>query len=54
MVMDFIEGETLQEDLETIAPRLPLEEVLAIGSQLCSALGYLRAYDGTVKIWNAR
>jgi eukaryotic-like serine/threonine-protein kinase len=41
MVMDFIDGYTLEEYLEKIAPRLPLEEVLDIGLQLCSALDYL-------------
>jgi len=41
MVMDFIDGSTLEEYLEKIALRLPLEEVLDIGLQLCSALEYL-------------
>ncbi len=41
MVMDFIDGYTLEEHLEKITRRLPLEEVLDIGLQLCSALEYL-------------
>jgi len=42
LVMDFIEGETL-EDYLAKAPdgRLPLKEVLAIGMQLCTVLDYL-------------
>jgi len=44
LVMDFIEGETLEEYLQK-APGgyLPVEEVLDIGMQLCSVLGYLHA-----------
>ena len=42
LVMDFIEGETLEDHLSK-APgnRLPLEEVLNIGIQLCTVLDYL-------------
>jgi WD40 repeat protein/tRNA A-37 threonylcarbamoyl transferase component Bud32 len=44
LVMDFIEGETLEEYLQK-APGgyLPVKEVLDIGIQLCSVLGYLHA-----------
>ena len=44
LVMDFIEGETLEEYLQK-APggSLPVEEVLDTGMQLCSVLGYLHA-----------
>ncbi len=42
LVMDFIEGETLEEHLnnEKIG-HLPYEKVLQIGIQLCTVLGYL-------------
>lgn len=42
LVMDFIEGQTLEEYLDS-QPRghLPPEEVLDIGIQLCNVLGYL-------------
>ena len=44
LVMDFIEGETLEEYLQK-APGgyLAVEEALAIGMHLCSVLGYLHA-----------
>ncbi len=42
MVMDFIEGETLENHLKkTSEGYLPLEEVLEIGLHLCSVLDYL-------------
>ncbi len=42
LVMDFIQGETLEEYLEsTKGKHLPVDEVLAIGIQLCTVLGYL-------------
>jgi WD40 repeat protein len=42
LVMDFIEGETLEERLQKArGGYLPVEEVLAIGMQLCAVLGYL-------------
>lgn len=40
LVMDFIEGETLEARLQR-TPRLPLDEVLTIGIQLCTVLDYL-------------
>ena len=41
MIMDFIDGSTLEDYLEKTVPHLPLEEVLDIGLQLCSTLDYL-------------
>ncbi len=42
LVMDFIEGETLEEHLNKSRGKyLPVEEVLKIGIQLCTVLGYL-------------
>src|SRR6266516_2614294 len=42
LVMDFIEGETLEEHLNKAkGKRLPVEEVFQIGIQLCTVLGYL-------------
>jgi eukaryotic-like serine/threonine-protein kinase len=42
LVMDFIEGETLEEYLNTTSGSLlPLEEVLEVGIQLCAVLDYL-------------
>ncbi|WP_084658245.1 WD40 repeat domain-containing serine/threonine-protein kinase [Thermogemmatispora onikobensis] len=44
LVMDFIEGETLEERLSHIPDgRLPLDEVLRLGLQLCEVLGYLHS-----------
>lgn len=42
LVMDFIEGQTLEEYLKSqLQGCLPPEEVLDIGTQLCNVLGYL-------------
>ena len=41
LVMDFIEGETLEAYLGRKGGRLPVEEVLDIGMQLCTVLDYL-------------
>ncbi len=42
LVMDFIDGQTLEDYLESITgSKLPIEEVLEIGIQLCSVLDYL-------------
>jgi WD40 repeat protein len=42
LIMDFIEGETLEERLRRIpGGYLPVEEVLDIGIQLCTVLDYL-------------
>lgn len=44
LVMDFIEGQTLEALLaQTPAKRLPVNDVLKIGLQLASVLGYLHA-----------
>jgi serine/threonine protein kinase len=46
LVMDFIEGETLEQYLDrTVSRRLPLEEVLDIGIQLCTVLDYLHTRE---------
>lgn len=46
VVMDFIEGETLEAYLKRQAqPSLPLREVLALGLQLCTVLGYLHTRE---------
>src|SRR5712692_7331100 len=46
LVMDFIEGETLEQYLDRIVSgRLPLEEVLDIGIQLCTVLDYLHTQE---------
>ncbi len=42
LVMDFIQGETLEEYLDrTEGKHLPVAEVLTMGMQLCTVLGYL-------------
>ena|SRR5579883_11649 len=42
LVMDFIEGETLEQRLNSVqGARLPVEEVLDIGIKLCTVLDYL-------------
>ncbi len=41
LVMDFIEGDTLEETLDKSGGKLPVEKVLQIGIQLCSVLDYL-------------
>lgn len=42
LVMDFIEGETLEAHLDQARERyLPVEKVLDVGIQLCKVLGYL-------------
>lgn len=45
LVMDFIEGRTLEENLRTSGGRLPLDEGIAIALQLCSVLEYLHSYE---------
>jgi hypothetical protein len=49
LVMDYIQGETLEEYLKR-APdgKLPMEEVLTIGAQLCDVLLYLHQKHGIV------
>lgn len=41
LVMDFIEGETLEDGLDKAGGKLPMEKVLATGIQLCNVLNYL-------------
>ncbi len=49
LVMDFIEGETLEDYLShTDKGTLPLEEVLAIGIQLCTVLDYLHTRQPSI------
>jgi serine/threonine protein kinase len=49
LVMDFIEGETLEQYLErTRNGHLPLKEVLDIGIQLCTVLDYLHTREPSI------
>src|SRR6266568_3381985 len=49
LVMDYIEGETLEQYLDRIVSgRLPLEEVLDIGIQLCTVLDYLHTREPSI------
>jgi WD40 repeat protein len=48
LVMDFIEGQTLESYLEANGGKLPLEEVLAIGVQLCEVLDYLHTREPAI------
>ena len=49
LVMDFIEGETLEQYLDrTRSGRLPLEEVLDIGLRLCTVLDYLHTREPSI------
>src|SRR5213082_2092281 len=41
LVMDYIEGETLETYLNKMGGKVPIEKVLNIGIQLCSVLDYL-------------
>jgi WD40 repeat protein len=41
LVMDYIEGETLEAQLDRAGGKLPLEQILDVGAQLCSVLDYL-------------
>ena len=41
LVMEFIEGETLEDYLKAQGGKLPFKEVLDIGMQLCTVLDYL-------------
>jgi WD40 repeat protein len=44
LVMDYIEGETLESYLDKMGGRLPLDKVLDIGAQLASVLEYLHSH----------
>ena len=49
LVMDFIEGETLDQHLSKIQNRrLPVEEVLEIGIKLCTVLDYLHTREPSI------
>ncbi|WP_165423621.1 serine/threonine-protein kinase [Ktedonosporobacter rubrisoli] len=49
LVMDFIEGETLEEHLNKLnGAKLPIEKVLEIGIQLCSVLDYLHTREPAI------
>ena len=51
IVMDFIEGETLEAYLKqrsSSQPGLPLDEVFAIGLQLCTVLDYLHTREPAI------
>jgi serine/threonine protein kinase len=49
LVMDFIEGETLEQYLNKIqGGRLPVEEVLDIGIKLCTVLDYLHTRESPI------
>ncbi len=48
LVMDFIEGETLEAYLYRMDGRLPLEHVLQIGIRLCNVLGFLHARSSPI------
>ncbi|HEY5003336.1 MAG TPA: serine/threonine-protein kinase, partial [Ktedonobacteraceae bacterium] len=41
LVMDFIDGQTLETYLDTRGGRLPLDEVFTLGIQICTVLDYL-------------
>lgn len=41
LIMDFIEGQTLEQYLQLCGDSLPVDEVLEVGVQLCSVLHYL-------------
>ncbi|GCE31535.1 hypothetical protein KDA_70190 [Dictyobacter alpinus] len=46
LVMDYIDGETLEKRLEkTTGGALPLKEVVELGIQLCTVLGYLHSHQ---------
>jgi WD40 repeat protein len=44
LVMDYIEGETLEVYLDKMGGKLPLDKVLDIGTQLASVLEYLHSH----------
>jgi serine/threonine protein kinase len=41
LVMDFIDGQTLETYLDTRGGRLPLDEIFTLGIQICTVLDYL-------------
>ena len=48
LVMDYIKGVTLQKYLEQAGGRLPVEEALRIGVELCTVLGYLHSRQPSI------
>ena len=48
LVMDYIEGETLETYLDKVGGKLPVEKVLNIGMQLCSVLDYLHTRQPSI------
>src|SRR5947209_3575118 len=48
LVMDYIEGETLETYLDKMGGKLPVEKVLNIGIQLCSVLDYLHTRQPSI------
>src|SRR6184192_3078647 len=48
LVMDYIEGETLETYLDKMGGKLPIEKVLNIGIQLCSVLDYLHTREPSI------
>jgi serine/threonine protein kinase len=48
LVMDYIEGQTLESYLAANGGKLPPEEVLAIGLQLCTVLDYLHTREPAI------
>lgn len=48
LVMDFIEGQTLEDYLTQKGGTLPIDEVLANGIQLCSVLNYLHTRQSPI------
>ena len=54
LIIDFIEGETLEQYLDIVRSRsgksqgLPLHEVLDIGIQLCTVLDYLHTHEPSI------
>src|SRR2546426_9755425 len=45
VVMDFITGDTLEDYLDKVVRRLPVEAALDIGIQLCTVLDYLHSHQ---------
>ncbi len=47
LIMDYVEGEDLQERMERIKV-IPEEEVIVIGATICDALAYMHSHDPVV------
>ena len=48
LVMDYITGETLENYLDKAGGKLPVEEVVDVGIQLCAVLNYLHSHQPPV------